>query len=130
METFALSTRARTEMVDITRQVEAAVDASGVSEGAATVFIPHTTAGVSINENADPDVVRDVMYALERAVPNEGFAHFEGNSDAHTKAQLTGFSVTVIVEDSKLQLGTWQSIYFCEFDGPRTRKVYVQAMGC
>lgn len=117
-------------MEDITRNVQKCVDELSLKSGVVHVFIPHTTAGVSINENADPDVVRDVMFALDRAVPNEGFNHFEGNSDAHTKAQMTGFSVTVIVEDGKLMLGTWQSIYFCEFDGPRQRKVYVQAISC
>ena len=96
--------------------------------GLVCVFIPHTTAGVSINENADPDVKRDLLFALERAVPNSGFYHGEGNSDAHTKAMMTGFSLTVIVQDGHLVLGTWQSIYFCEFDGPRHRKVYVKIM--
>ena len=117
-------------MVNITGQVQRCVDDIGIKSGVVHVFIPHTTAGVSINENADPDVVRDVMYALERAVPNEGFEHFEGNSDAHTKAQLTGFSTAVIVEDGRLMLGTWQGIYFCEFDGPRRRQVFVQGTSC
>jgi len=121
-----IKTRARSEMADITRSVQQCVSETGVKSGVAHVFVPHTTAGVTINENGDPDVKRDVMFALERAVPNAGFDHFEGNSDAHTKAQLTGFSVSVIVEDGRLMLGTWQSIYFCEFDGPRSRKVYVQ----
>lgn len=130
MKKFRVETKRRSDMVNITRDVQKCVEQTGIKSGVVHVFIPHTTAGVSINENADPDVVRDVVYDLERAVPNEGFKHFEGNSDAHTKAQLTGFSVTVIVEDARLVLGTWQSIYFCEFDGPRTRQVYVQAVSC
>ena len=128
MKRIEVRTRKRCEMVDITRDVQQCVRESGVLEGLVCVFVPHTTAGVSINENADPDVKRDVMFALERAVPNSGFAHMEGNSDAHTKAQMTGFSLTVIVEGGRLMLGTWQSIYFCEFDGPRQRQVFVKVL--
>jgi len=109
--------------------VQACVAKSGIRSGVACIFIPHTTAGVAINENADPDVKRDVLFALERAVPNSGFAHCEGNSDAHTKAVLTGSSVSVIIEESRLCLGTWQSIYFCEYDGPRNRKAYIKITG-
>lgn len=130
MKKFSVNTKHRSDMVNITRDVQKCVDEIGLKCGVVHVFIPHTTAGVSINENADPDVVRDVMFALERAVPNQGFMHFEGNSDAHTKAQMTGFSVTVILEEGRLMLGTWQSIYFCEFDGPRSRNVYVQVISC
>ena len=128
MKRIEVRTRKRCEMVDITRDVQQCVRESGVMDGLVCVFVPHTTAGVSINENADPDVKRDVMFALERAVPNSGFAHMEGNSDAHTKAQMTGFSLTVIVEGGRLMLGTWQSIYFCEFDGPRQRQAYVKVL--
>jgi len=110
----------------MTHLIGRAVNESGVASGIVTVFVPHTTAGVTINENADPDVKRDVLFALERAVPNSGFHHCEGNSDAHTKALMTGFSLSVIFEDASLVLGTWQSIYFCEFDGPRQRKVFVK----
>lgn len=115
-------------MVDITRQVAGAVSGSGAASGVVCVFIPHTTAGVAINENADPDVKRDVLFALERAVPNAGFEHMEGNSDAHTKAIMTGASVSVIFENGRLCLGTWQSIYFCEYDGPRARKGFVKIL--
>jgi len=125
---FELSTRERCELVDVTGRVQEQVRASGLSSGLVTVFCPHTTAAITINENADPDVRTDVLMALERAVPNQGFRHAEGNSDAHTKASLVGPSVTVIVEAGKLQLGTWQSVFFCEFDGPRRRKVWVQTL--
>ena len=128
MKTIELRTTRPCDMVDITQSVQRYISESGVLSGLVCVFVPHTTAGVSINENADPDVKRDVLFAFERAVPNSGFAHMEGNSDAHTKAQMTGFSLTLIVEDGRLELGTWQSIYFCEFDGPRQRRVYVKVL--
>jgi secondary thiamine-phosphate synthase enzyme len=125
---FELSTRERCELVDVTARVQEQVRAAGLSSGLVTVFCPHTTAAITINENADPDVRTDLLMALERAVPNQGFLHAEGNSDAHTKASLVGPSVTVIVEGGRLQLGTWQSVFFCEFDGPRRRKVWVQTL--
>ena len=130
MEKISVKTNRRCEMVNITSDVAECVKEIGIKSGVVHVFVPHTTAGVSINENADPDVVRDVVFAMERAVPNEGFNHFEGNSDAHTKAQMTGLSLTVIVQDGQLMLGVWQGIYFCEFDGPRNRQVYVQEINC
>ena len=126
MKVFSVRSTQHCEMIDITHKVQRCVDESGIKSGIAVVFVPHTTAGVSINENADPDVKRDVLFALARAVPRTGFLHGEGNSDAHTKAHMTGFSQTLIIDDGKLVLGTWQSIYFCEFDGPRTRKVHVK----
>lgn len=126
MKTINIRSSKRCELIDITPEISRAVKESGMTSGIVSVFIPHTTAGVTINENADPDVKRDVLFALERAVPNSGFHHFEGNSDAHTKALMTGFSLTVIVEDGRLVLGTWQSIYFCEYDGPRQRKAYIK----
>ncbi len=126
METVIVRTTKRCELVDITREVQRCVNESGAVSGAAYIFVPHTTAGVTVNENADPDVARDLLYALERIVPNCGFAHCEGNSDAHTKALLTGASLSVIIEGSRLALGTWQNIYFCEYDGPRQRKVYIK----
>jgi secondary thiamine-phosphate synthase enzyme len=102
---------------------------SGVENGICVVFCPHTTAGITINENADPDVVHDILYGLDKAFPDRReFRHFEGNSSAHLKASCMGSSVTVIVEKGKLVLGTWQGIYFCEFDGPRTRNFYVKVM--
>ena len=126
MKAVSVKTQKRCDMVDITRDVNQCIQESGVVSGIVHIFVPHTTAGISINENADPDVKRDVMYAMERAVPNSGFVHMEGNSDAHTKAQMTGFSVSVIVEHNKMMLGTWQSVYFCEYDGPRHRNVFIK----
>ncbi len=126
MKTVNVRSARRCELIDITRDVAALVTESGIRSGLACVFVPHTTAGVTINENADPDVKRDLLFALERAVPNSGFVHGEGNSDAHTKALMVGFSVSVIIDNGRLVLGTWQSLYFCEFDGPRSRKVYVK----
>jgi secondary thiamine-phosphate synthase enzyme len=130
MERFSVETHRRTELIDITAQVERAVRASGVKEGVAHLFALHTTAGITINENADPTVVQDVLAALERAVPQEaGYRHGEGNSPAHVKSSLMGCNQTVPVEGGRLVLGTWQAIYFCEFDGPRTRTVAVQVSG-
>jgi secondary thiamine-phosphate synthase enzyme len=127
MERFGVETRRRVELVDITEQVERAVRASGVKEGVAHVFALHTTAGITINENADPTVVQDLLAALERAVPDEApYRHGEGNSPAHVKSSLMGCSASVPVEGGRLVLGTWQAIYFCEFDGPRHRQVAVQ----
>lgn len=127
MTGFSVRTSARNELIDITSEVASAVRESGVRDGVATIFVPHTTAGVTINENADPSVVRDILVNLARIVPEHGdYRHGEGNSDAHIKASMMGFSSQVIVEDGRLALGTWQGIYFCEFDGPRSRKVWVQ----
>ncbi len=121
---FTIKTSKRNEFVDITAQIQEVV--GEVSEGVVTVFVPHTTTGITINENADPDVPRDILKKLEKLIPQrENYSHIEGNSDAHIKASLFGSSVRVIVKDGHLLLGTWQSIFFCEFDGPRTRKVYV-----
>ncbi len=127
METFEVRSRTRNEMIDVTRRVRQMVEKSGVRQGTVLVFCPHTTAAVTINENADPDVVHDLLLCLERLVPQDqaGFRHSEGNSDSHIKASLVGPSVTVPVENGDLVLGTWQGIYFCEFDGPRTRTVLV-----
>lgn len=126
MKTLALQTQERTAFVDITARVQAAVVELGVQTGAVTVFVPHTTAGIMINENADPDVVIDVKAALEKIVPwDNHYRHGEGNSAAHVKAGLMGASVRVLVENGRLQLGTWQAIYFCEFDGPRARRAWV-----
>ena len=120
-------TRSHCEFVNLDREVQRAVTESGVQEGVCTVFVPHTTAGITINENADPDVVRDMEQALERVVPwNAAYAHAEGNSAAHVKASMMGFSQAVIVHGGRLALGTWQSLYFCEFDGPRSRKIWVR----
>ena len=127
MKTLDIRTNAREEMVDLTPKIEAVVAASGVADGLCTVFVPHTTAGVTINENADPDVREDILAALRRTVPDGvPYRHGEGNSPAHIKASLVGSSVTVIVEGGRLRLGTWQGIQLCEFDGPRARKVWVK----
>ena len=129
MKTLDIRTRAREEIVDLTSEVQGVVASSGVKDGLCLIFVPHTTAGVTINENADPDVRADILTALRRAIPDSlPFAHSEGNSPAHAKASLIGSSVTVIVADGKLLLGTWQGIQFCEFDGPRSRKLYVQVL--
>jgi secondary thiamine-phosphate synthase enzyme len=123
-------TSKHTQMVDITHLIRKAVADSGVSDGICTVFIPHTTAAVTINENADPDVVRDFTTEIDKIVPwEDGYHHMEGNSAAHLKASMIGFSEQIIVDGGKLVLGTWQGIYFCEFDGPRRRNVYVKVMG-
>ena len=127
IQKFSVRTSSRTEFVDITREVRDAVKSSGVSDGVCTVYVPHTTAGITINENADPDVVRDIIETLDRLVPRSGsYRHAEGNADSHVKASLMGFSVSVLADGGRLVLGTWQGIYFCEFDGPRTRQVYVR----
>ncbi len=123
---FTIQTSRRNEFIDITAQIQDMV--GKVSEGVATVFVPHTTTGITINENADPAVPRDILKKLEDLIPQQNnYSHMEGNSDAHIKASLFGSSVRVIIKDGQLLLGTWQSIFFCEFDGPRTRKFYVQA---
>lgn len=130
MKEFSLKTRARHEMIDITAAVQQAVKEENAGSGIALVYTPHTTAAITINENADPDVPRDVLAALDRAVPLAAdYRHAEGNSAAHVKSSLVGASETVIIESGRLVLGTWQSIFFCEFDGPRTRKIIVKLMG-
>lgn len=125
--TLDVRTSSRSQMVNITENVRQAVRNSGVTDGIVTVFVPHTTAGVTINENADPDVVWDILYELDKIVPwEDGYRHYEGNTAAHIKASMMGSSVTVIIENGRLLLGTWQGIYFCEFDGPRNRKVIIK----
>ncbi len=125
---FSLSTQNQ-QLHDITVKVKEAILQSGINDGICVVYCPHTTAGITINENADPDVVKDILLGLDKAFPeNENFRHFEGNSTAHLKASCVGPSVTVIVKKNKPILGTWQSIYFCEFDGPRTRTFYVKTV--
>jgi secondary thiamine-phosphate synthase enzyme len=130
MEEFTVKTHKQTDMVNITAQVQAAVRASGLQSGICTIFVPHTTAGVTINENADPDVIRDMVMEMNKIIPfSDGYAHSEGNSAAHIKSSLFGCSLSVIIESGILQLGVWQSVFFCEFDGPRTRKVWVRTLG-
>jgi secondary thiamine-phosphate synthase enzyme len=130
LSTFNVRTSAQNEWINITGEVQKAVSSSGVREGICVVFVPHTTAAVTINENADPDVPRDVGFALEMISPDRReFCHSEGNSAAHTKTSLVGPSITLIVSEGRLLLGTWQGIWFNEYDGPRTRKVFVRALG-
>jgi secondary thiamine-phosphate synthase enzyme len=130
MNSIEIRTGAREILVDITAEVERIVAASGVKTGVCVVTVPHTTAGVTVNENADPDVQADIVMALRRAVPDSlGFAHAEGNGPAHVKTALVGSSTTLIVEGGALKLGTWQGVYLCEFDGPRTRHAWVQVLG-
>jgi secondary thiamine-phosphate synthase enzyme len=129
MQTVEITTRARCEVVEITGRVQHIVSHSGIENGVAVVASLHTTAGVTVNEHADPDVMADVLACLERLVPRQGpYAHAEGNSDAHIKASLMGLSATVPVEQGRLVLGTWQGIYFCEFDGPRQRRASVEVL--
>lgn len=129
MHTFELLTERRVSFVDITRRLAALVAELELAEGALVAYVPHTTAGITINENADPSVRADLAMALERLVPDAlPFTHAEGNSDAHVKASLMGSSVTIPVADGRLQLGTWQGVYFAEFDGPRRRRVCISAL--
>ncbi len=127
MTEFTVRTQHHAQFVEITDEVQRVVTASGIRDGRCTVFVPHTTAGITINENADPDVVRDLLYALDKAVPwrDPNYRHGEGNTAAHVKSSIMGHSVQVLVRNGQLQFGTWQGIFLCEFDGPRTRKVWV-----
>ncbi len=130
MEALAVKTHAPCELIDITAQIGEVVRRSGIKSGICAIFIPHTTAGVTINENADPAVVKDLLKELDKIVPlRDNYLHTEGNSAAHIKSSLIGCSCTVIIEQGCLQLGTWQSIFFCEFDGPRSRTVWVKVVG-
>ena len=127
MKELVIKTSQHAQFVEITEQVQAIVDEASVKEGVCICFVPHTTAGITINENADPDVVTDMIYALDKAVPwkDAHYQHGEGNTAAHVKSSMMGHAVQVLVRSGKLQFGTWQGIYLCEFDGPRTRKVWV-----
>jgi secondary thiamine-phosphate synthase enzyme len=130
MESLLVETAVREVFVDVTARVAEAVARAGLKEGAALIYVPHTTAGVTVNENADPSVRRDLGHALRQLVPADlPFEHLEGNADAHVKASLVGSSALVPVSGGRLQLGTWQGIYFAEFDGPRRRRLYVQPLG-
>ena len=130
MEQIHVNTGRQCEMLDITKDIERVVEKSGVKSGVCYVFVPHTTAGVTINENADPDVVSDILMELNKIVPlKDDYLHAEGNSAAHIKSSIMGCSQEVLIEEGSLRLGTWQSLFFCEFDGPRSRKVWVKVMG-
>jgi secondary thiamine-phosphate synthase enzyme len=125
--TLEVRTGSKTELIDFTDRVQQVVTESGVAEGLCHVFVPHTTAGVTINENADPSVTADILMVLNKIISDrESYRHGEGNSPAHIKASLMGPQLTVLVSRGRLLLGTWQGIYFCEFDGPRHRKVHVK----
>jgi secondary thiamine-phosphate synthase enzyme len=128
---LAVGTKSRNQMIDVTGQVASAVDESGILDGDVILFCPHTTGAITINENADPDVVHDVLLTLSDLIPQRrpGYQHGEGNSDAHCKSSLVGCSVQVLLKEGRLCLGTWQAIYFCEFDGPRPRRAWVQVRG-
>ncbi len=132
IRSFDVQTQEHAQLIDVTAKVEAAVHASGIANGVCVVFVPHTTAGVTIQENADPNVQRDLLAALAHAapdvLPSGPYKHDEGTSPAHVKSSLVGCSVTVLVEGSELVLGTWQGIFLCEFDGPRTRRVLVRVL--
>jgi secondary thiamine-phosphate synthase enzyme len=129
-KTVRVATAQRCEFIDVTGMVTQAVSESGIEDGICTVFIPHTTAGVTINENADPDVLRDISYWFDSKIPwkDSSYRHAEGNSAAHVKSSLVGSSVNVIISSGRLLLGTWQSVFFCEFDGPRTRNMMMKIM--
>ena len=129
IQTFQLKTSKQTEFIDITRSVQEAVKKTGVGKGICYIFVPHTTAAVTINENADPSVSEDILMELNKVIPfQDRYHHLEGNSPAHIKASLIGPSQIVFVESGKLVLGTWQGIFFCELDGPRNRNVYVKVV--
>ena len=128
---FRVSSKHRNQMIDITSQVDSAVGQSGITDGDVIVYCPHTTAAITINENADPSVGHDILLTLEELVPHHrpGYRHSEGNSDAHCKSSMIGCSEQILIKDKSLDLGTWQGIFFCEFDGPRSRRVVVQVRG-
>ncbi|MEN6309342.1 MAG: secondary thiamine-phosphate synthase enzyme YjbQ [Anaerohalosphaeraceae bacterium] len=131
LQVLSVSTSSRNQMLNITHQVEDTVAQSGIQNGIVTVFCPHTTAGITINENADPDVSHDILLTLNKLLPQNlaGYKHCEGNSDAHVKSSLVGCSRQVVLNQGSLVLGTWQGLFFCEFDGPRMRTVHIQIMG-
>ena len=129
MQALKLSSKKRTEFIDITDELQAAVTSQNIKSGILFLYVPHTTAGLTVNENADPDVLTDITGKMNSMVPKDpGYAHSEGNSDAHVKSSLFGNELFVFIEDAKLRLGTWQGIYFAEFDGPRSREVWFKAV--
>jgi len=130
IEEITIKTKQRVEFIEITKEVEKVLSKSEKNSGIVSIYVPHTTAGITINENADPDVVRDIISTLEKLVPRGGnYRHTEGNADSHVKASIVGSSVAIPFLDNRLLLGTWQGIFFCEFDGPRTRKVIISIIG-
>jgi secondary thiamine-phosphate synthase enzyme len=130
VDEISVKTSSHTQFIDLTSKVSEVLQKAGIKDGICTVFTPHTTAGITINENADPDVPRDIIKEMGKVIPlNDGYDHIEGNSAAHIKSSLFGCSETVIIRNGSLMLGTWQSVFFCEFDGPRNRKVWVEIIG-
>lgn len=126
---ISVQTNSQTQFVIVDNQVNQVIEESGIQNGQCLLWVPHTTAAVTVNENADPDVVRDMIYEMNKIVPlNDGYHHMEGNSAAHIKSSMFGPSLSLIIDNGGLVLGTWQSIYFCEFDGPRRRRLYVKVM--
>jgi len=130
MKKLSVQTTHHTEFINLTRQVQKSLDGTDMESGICTVFVPHTTAGITINENADPDVLKDLTYLLDKMVPwkDTKYLHFEGNTAAHLKASMMGSSVSIPVENGKLQLGRWQGIFFAEFDGPRIREAWIKTL--
>ena len=129
LNTIEISSKKKIEFINITRQVEQFLSKRNVTEGICYLFVPHTTAGITINESADSDVIRDLEHKLNKMIPpNEYYLHAEGNSDAHIKTSIIGSSVSVIIDDARLLLGTWKGIFFCEFDGPRNRKLHIKIL--
>jgi secondary thiamine-phosphate synthase enzyme len=130
-ETITVSSKQRTEMIDITGRVSSVVKKSEIGDGDVLIYCPHTTGAITINENADPSVIHDILLTLDQIIPrhNPGYRHSEGNSDSHCKSSIIGCSEQVLVRNNKMVLGTWQGIFFCEFDGPRSRKVHIQVRG-
>jgi secondary thiamine-phosphate synthase enzyme len=125
-----IATSSRAQMVDVTGEVQRAVSESGVQEGFCHIYVPHTTAGIAINENADPSVAQDILAVLEKMAPRGGsYRHLEGNADSHVKTSIVGSSETVLIEGGRLVLGTWQGLFLCEFDGPRRRRLLVKVVG-
>jgi len=130
MNTLNIQTKKRSEFIDITADVQKVVSSQKINEGICVVFCPHTTTGLTINENADPSVKKDILNHLKELIPEDkAYSHSEGNSDSHIKSSLVGSSLNIIIENKKLALGTWQGIYFCEFDGPRSRNVFIKVIG-
>jgi len=127
--TITVKTGSKTELIDITRHIEEAIRSEGVDEGVCMLFVPHTTAAITINESADPSVKSDILMVLNKVIPwKEAYGHLEGNSPAHIKSSIIGPSEIIAVESSRLKLGTWQGVFFCEFDGPRSRKVHIRLL--
>lgn len=128
-KTLTVKTSSQTELIDLTGKIEKAIQSEGIDQGVCFLFVPHTTAAVTINEHADPSVRSDIVMVLNKIVPwEEAYRHMEGNSPAHIKASIMGSSEMVAVENGRLKLGTWQGVFFCEFDGPRTRKIHVRLL--